>query len=907
MSLCQYKYNKYTLRCILLQGGEYQHNCAMFNFIHQMGYGTCWFDSTLNIIFDSPDINKLIMESLIGVKDLYVITNDDENYKYNKLIMKIKTVFYEMNNLVHILRIPEKTKHGMMMKYKRLLMDLVNMYRYRYIYQNKIPYLEPFVTLTGLRNHIAILPDVYNRKFTLDNGNYPDVFIKILLCICQLKYSSYEQTNIVVSEPTTYHPFNVSVSNPHVILIKYDVSATLTKMPVEYLMSKTNKEFFLAGVLFICRKKIVHTHAGHGFSACRCRNGWYLYENNHIIAYKGTKRGILYFSDYEKLKNEIINLDLDFDDMNFYYQDITSVDCIYLSIGARNIKQQGYPVCNSFDNIDLSESLDFIETHVDPINNAEFNARIYKIHEKLLHMTSDMKPIPPRDTFIYAFPIATSEDTSKKIIQKILTEYIFGELDKKTLHVYVHIINYVLTKLLDRLVKIINKQYPNLNIQLKLVYKGGNIMLFYKNILFKNLPHKAVKMLEDFESSFTQSDLDFTILYNFSNSYQILPPEIIHKLECVIYSGLLICRTIILSQKSLLPVCNKNEEYLRRDMQIILHKLISQRDNYISPFNNIDLVGLIFNSHYVSINEAENIHYIPNDQIIAYHNDVTGNSFVANSGVKMINFKENLKLVRSDTTTIKKNNNNEIHRIEPDCNTVLMTLPPTIDTNCRKLTKEYGNNGVYITRNVIGSDQKEFKLHRMMVNFGIVIKSQNSYGVVDVGAELYDVAISNVNDPIKQIWTNDNLHKYKYVFNGEQKEIDIPNINILYGDLLYMLFGMTVYENDFSLNIGNPWDMQKYEKRMIRLMLIMYIKLLSTDPVLECIHYLISIKDTIRGISDGTTKISTKHTYNVKHDNFFETFIIFNSRLHTKIMYHDVNPQMDKYSDYIKKTVIHFS
>jgi hypothetical protein len=331
------KYNNLKNNNLNKTGGAYNYICNHKNYIHQLGHGSCWFDSILNIIFDSPILNKLIITKLLNQQYLIRDTSSTKYTSYKIILNILSSVFFEMNNIIHIIDNDAEFKYDMLLGLKNDFMSSLNKFR-SFIYNEydtKIDEQHLFINnnIQYLKNKDTVAS--FNKEYVcttgIKAGNYPLPFFLNLLCSVTISFSYYKiyekWDNLNVKSPIVYEP------NPHLIIIDL-INRSINEhcLPPHDHINISNILYNLCGLFFTASDQTT----SHIFSVVNCNNVWNLYENNHEIKIvnsfgnyiKNEKYGLLSFPNYVLLKDNIENINI----MQYSINNINRISLIFYKI-----------------------------------------------------------------------------------------------------------------------------------------------------------------------------------------------------------------------------------------------------------------------------------------------------------------------------------------------------------------------------------------------------------------------------------------------------------------------------------------------------------------------------------------------------------------------------------------------
>jgi len=444
--------------------------------------------------------------------------------------------------------------------------------------------------------------------------------------------------------------------------------------------------------------------------------------------------------------------------------------------------------------------------------------------------------------------IDTSNDKEyvnpKLMFRDILTEFMVNDVTgNKTEIVLIHIINKVMKALLS--------EYKTLNgINVMLVYRGGNILKLYKENFDDILPGVARKIMKtEFKKFFKSSDLDYYyVIENVKSMSEEQVDAINDDIQVLSYFGLNIARSLILSNKHIYRMCTYNVQHINSMFDELLTKMNSEKINSpIDYVRDVEYVGLGFNKHiYVKPSENIDIFTLPKEKLEFVFDDQGENAYDSLLKYK----KAGRKDIIIKTDSMRKNV--DIRMLDYLINRNYFFS----DSKIRRLTKSvlsdyngifdlYISNNFKIENNIL---KISFRLSRVMTNFCLIYKTKhNKYGVTNVPAELYDLAIGNKKDRAFPLYTENTIKEYQYTYDIGGDKVDdkiyIPKISTLIKDLDAILFGVEF-----------PWQDEKYEKRIYRLLILIFISELMVKNIDDVDNDLDKINNDLVEISSEEPK-----------------------------------------------------
>jgi len=451
------------------------------------------------------------------------------------------------------------------------------------------------------------------------------------------------------------------------------------------------------------------------------------------------------------------------------------------------------------------------------------------------------------------------EPSPKLFIRDILTEYTVKNIfDIQTQNKLLHIINTIIKTLYD-------KFYEETGIRLFFIYRGGNILKIYKNSFESILPGIAREIFDDeFGKYFKNSDIDFYTVVENRDKFkdeELYTLNIYIQMMC--YYGVYIARIFIMNNFNLFEYCSLNNTALDIDFDHLLDKMNEEKmKSESSDVQNTKFVGLGFNE-FVHMKDGYKL------------SDVLS--------------QRQSKIIPSDLQTWKqykqvRNSGKRDININPveeqvEINTIDYIQPPLFKIDFTKYMKELIHKNkileYYISNNnqISSEGYVDFSLVRLMINFVVIYQRHGKYGITNGPSELFDLSIGRPRDKSYNLYKKDALTLYRFEYeNGLEDQILIPKIETTILDLINILFFYNVF----------PWEDEKYEKRLYRLMILIFVKQISNHTLPQMEKILLSNKKT---------------KYEDGKEDTFETLSYRNEELKTKMD----KKQKKKFKEYINK------
>jgi hypothetical protein len=408
------------------------------------------------------------------------------------------------------------------------------------------------------------------------------------------------------------------------------------------------------------------------------------------------------------------------------------------------------------------------------------------------------------------------EQSPKLFIRDILTEFTVKNIFKTTDTIptgnrLIHIMNKIMKSLYEQF-------YKDSGIRLYFVYRGGNILKTYKTNFENVIPGKTKKFFkEEFDDFFKFSDIDF---YTVIEGSENMMPEEIYKINIYIqmmcYYGCYLSRIFIMNNPQLFNFCKINEPEIKELYDHLLDKINEDKQkSEWSEVKNANFIGIGFNKYFYMKKKKISL-----DKILELPASKVSQEFIENiddigvienyrkygkSGRFDINilpsplqdfvFINKMKYIQEPLT--KENYNKDIKK--------LLKISPIFDFYITN------NNQIYNKEEYVN-----FSLVRLMINYTLAYERDGKYGLTNGSSELFDLSIGNPDDKMYKVYISKNLtpYQFKYDEEGNKDEIYIPSLETTLLDLISILFEY----RDF------PWEDQKYEKRLYRLLILVFIK-----------------------------------------------------------------------------------
>lgn len=445
----------------------------------------------------------------------------------------------------------------------------------------------------------------------------------------------------------------------------------------------------------------------------------------------------------------------------------------------------------------------------------------------------------------------------------------------------------------------------NFMIDIKLVYKGGNVMKItfekYNKLFAKN--KQLNNFFEKFKNAFIRSDADYIILINKKNiriKYSILEEKDLDMIYNLYYYHLNFIVNILINKLrndynshisfyydfNMVNYTDLDNSLVKLNEKLEINNTMYPESNYskIKKFIGINF----YNRNYIKeqIDNTKKLYIFENNELIE---TVNRNSLVKDT--KFLNKEPSPK--RKDIFITYKNKDD----LPQD---FINKFKHKINDNDKYLLLEMstgdGKNDIYIITNeshqyrTWNNQLINFTLHRLKLNsllyFSIDVGEEERYGYMNNPVELLDISIPKYND-----FFNTDL------FDIEENIEENVYLHPYVGKFKYYTYNSKGYIKDLYLNlcVHNKyiWDDTKYEKRLNRLIFFIIIELISIENYAQVIG---DICDFLNDMSKiNLDKFKSKININIY--KFFETILSYKNDLD----YNNFKNQYEKMIHIIKE------
>lgn len=373
------------------------------------------------------------------------------------------------------------------------------------------------------------------------------------------------------------------------------------------------------------------------------------------------------------------------------------------------------------------------------------------------------------------------------------------------------------------------------------IYKGGNTLKILIDKYLSSIPQNVREIVyQHYYEHFKKSDLDFQIII-----HKDLPKEqfnqIHEELQIIAFLTLNKFRNILsleldrffnfhkLKKTELQKILSDGIKKLN-ESEIVTKKtedfFRSNNGEKYLYLRNIKFTNLKFQN--INVDDKIDDEYSKKINEKIYDNDPWEFNTNLLFNNKINSFRDDLLIRHINDNATKICSIDKLHNINEN------NLNSLIDTNVQKKIYKNNNSELYISLNEhiefnVTDNLVLFSLIRMKVNFtACAITQDGQEKIMNIPGELIDVSITKYEDTKSKNIKNKifaNLYeKYKYeILSGTTKEKNKKqfefwsyNLHSFINDLFIILF----YDNIL------PWEDKKYEKRIYRVFLLMFVEML---------------------------------------------------------------------------------
>jgi hypothetical protein len=480
------------------------------------------------------------------------------------------------------------------------------------------------------------------------------------------------------------------------------------------------------------------------------------------------------------------------------------------------------------------------------------------------------------------------DEEQKKTLRNVSTgfvvnNYLTDELLNKFLNVIIRIFNTYIEQYIS--IKKLEKD------DIKFIYKGGNVYRMFILQYLDLLPgYYSRKIQETYKDIMKRSDADFQIMVNANlTNYD----EIFENIENLSFNILDLLKNYFNNNNEKYFLFSRYEkEYKQSILLTLLETFQKTNDEFVKnnpTANNYEFISVIIGSDIYSKNEIpKNIDFIDDKYKNKFANiqqDIK-NYFTSKRPDILIDFHNN---IYNETCLKMVENNISIDELKNDLD--------IFELNANKFMKLpfYNSLNKTIQINSIGNNFIKFSLARIKLNFIVIVKLNDKYGIISLPGEFIDVSIPHklsqemIEHPDKFF---EILDDYKFKDNVENK-FNFQS----YSDIYYE----KNLEKMIFLDSYYPWNILKYQKRIKRYILLICLRTLkSNDPTNELIN-MININNSL--IINPLQKI------NIKITDVFSNYITYNNKLIDNVskIYNNNSFNKEEFKDYIKINIDMFT
>lgn len=450
------------------------------------------------------------------------------------------------------------------------------------------------------------------------------------------------------------------------------------------------------------------------------------------------------------------------------------------------------------------------------------------------------------------FIIKKSEVLVPKLFMRdILTKYVVQNIfENKAENKLIHIINKIMKSLYSEYKK-------QTGIELMFVYRGGNILKLYKDNFENYLPGNVRAFFKkEFSEFFKSSDLDFyTVIKGSETMANKGIGKINNDIRMLCYYGCYIARIIIMNTDKLFQFCKFNEKTLSEQYQKIIEDI--NKEKYFSVFDTIknsNFFGIGFNHYFYSENNKietlEQIGKLPNKKL-------SGELIPGIDEADLIvNLNKYKKPGKFDTNIVPTETETYVNKIKYKQENIFEF---DFSQDMEEIVYKNKIFDFYITNNrkILNVQESiDFSLVRLMINFIVTYETKDGkIGVTNAPSELYDLSIGHPGDKMYNVYVSSNLSTYKFQYDDNEKDqIYIPTIHTTLLDLINILFEYREF----------PWLDSKYEKRLYRLLILIFIDQLTKKSIYQLKKELVKISNQTFKANPTKKQIETLNNIDFK-------------------------------------------
>jgi len=447
-----------------------------------------------------------------------------------------------------------------------------------------------------------------------------------------------------------------------------------------------------------------------------------------------------------------------------------------------------------------------LNINFEPVDEQTFDKTLKKLMKQIYETVPSKTTTVPHD-----------DPGIRESFQKTFTDWLTDQIQEfKSEAVMLYILTSVLNPLL-----LAYKNYKK--VEPFLLYRGGNVLKMYKDKFINTLSEESSnKLSEYFDKFFESSDIDFMIFFDEDKIDSQTQKKVRKEVQALCHYSLSVCRDLILYCGDIYPFCDDNDEVLFGLFSDLLTKVNEDKKTSKNEFvRSCDFVGIGFNDFWVydicsedcedeipeflrfdleSTNQFNPNEINNKNTATIYHSSLIRSS--GHSGTFDFISIEMIKLVVNYLEDITFFKDPKLLEIKKEILNDLNNLHYLFITNNTKI------------HNII--NMIYFKLSRLFMCFSLVYHHEDKYGMFNGYGEVYDLSIINKGDIMYHIYKIKNTYerkiKFEYKGNDMSVQVRIPKMKLAIEDLSRILFFKRF-----------PWSDNKYEKRVYRLYLLLFI------------------------------------------------------------------------------------
>jgi hypothetical protein len=410
----------------------------------------------------------------------------------------------------------------------------------------------------------------------------------------------------------------------------------------------------------------------------------------------------------------------------------------------------------------------------------------------------------------------------REAFNKTFSDFLTQQIqDNGSEYIMLYILINVLNSLLDA-------YKVHKNVTSYLLYRGGNVLKMYKDKFINTLSDSESKLLSEyFDKFFEASDIDFMIFFDEAKIDPLKQKEMRKEIQALCHYGLSVARDLLLYSGNIYPFCNYDDDKLHETFMDLLDKVnIDKETNQNEFVKECEFVGLGFNDFWIYDDDVNIPDYLKfHESTTTFNLDEINNKNTATvyrtNMIRSSSHSGNFDFISIDKkafrTIILVNYLSNLNFFK---DTIFNKIKDEILNELNQLHYMYITDNTKI-HNII--NMAYFKLSRLLMCFTLIYYKDDKYGLFNAFGEIYDLSIINKGDVMYHIYRLDNTYerkiKFKYNNSNMTVNVRIPKMKLAIEDLARILFLKRF-----------PWSDNKYEKRVYRLYLLLFIySLKKTD------------------------------------------------------------------------------